>query len=302
MDTKLKTISVCNATSGHWILSAIKNNFKIVKAYEIYEKQFTETIKLNFPNIDFTNDFDKFIISKADIVCGSPPCIGLSAGNALNQNELHPANINILKFAIAVNKINPKIFVMEMVTNFLKSSFLLNKYLQILKNYKIKIYIINCINYANCQNRKRVLIYGINKSSKIEHKDIAPKRDKNINININFAYNFLKNNKHINKNENLNDYIIPQNTAGCWGHLKTEQSQLTRTIKPNKPCHTITGFAIKDIIHPNKKRFITLAETRVFMGIPVSYKYPKINKLKICKLIASGVPIGTLNRIFEGVK
>lgn len=145
------------------------------------------TLKINNPEIDVfcgditqkdTKDYivNAALASKADIICGGPPCQGFSmAGLRLTDD---PRNQLFKEFVEVVERVNPKIIVFENVEGLL--SFQGGKVYQAILQlfgeigYKTEGRTLMTNDYGVPQKRKRVIIICTKNNMDIEPKDLFP--------------------------------------------------------------------------------------------------------------------------------
>lgn len=139
---------------------------------------------------------------KLDMIIGGPPCQAYSyIGRARDKNRMVNDNRNFLyKYYVKfLKKFKPKIFIFENVPGILTAGG--GKYLDDMRNlmkkagYTTKIKILNTANFGVPQNRKRVILIGWNKNSKL---------------------NDYPNFKDVSRNYIVNDFLIglPKIKAG----------------------------------------------------------------------------------------
>ena len=124
-------------------------------------------------------------VKQLDLVVATPPCQGMSVANHKKGNELGRNSLVIESIKI-VRNLNPKFFVFENVSAFLKSictdvdgedkSIFEAIEANLAAKYSIESKIINLKNYGSNSSRTRTLVIGVNKSLKeITPLDIFPK-------------------------------------------------------------------------------------------------------------------------------
>ena len=140
----------------------------------------TITFKHNFRNakvhnIDITTFPDSQIEKEygdVDIIVGGPPCQGFSSANRWQKEIDDPRNKLFFEYIRFVQKIHPKIIMIENVRGLLTrdNGYAIKRIEEILgaEEYNIKYQILNASDYGVPQNRKRAVIVGIRK----DYKDI----------------------------------------------------------------------------------------------------------------------------------
>ena len=142
---------------------------QVVLANEII-KDTAETYKYNHPDSLMVNDDINNILESLDdyndidIVFGGPPCQGFSVAGKMDPND--ERSKLIFTFLDAIERINPKIFVMENV----KALGFLEKWENVRKKYLNRVwemgytcvpFILNATDYGVAQKRERVFFIGI---------------------------------------------------------------------------------------------------------------------------------------------
>lgn len=124
---------------------------------------------------------------KVDLIIGGPPCQAYSlVGRARSKTKMKGDSRNYLfvQYAEFLEKYNPKMFVFENVIG-LKSAreghYLKEmKKLFYEKDYDVKLFTLEAVNFGVLQNRKRIIILGWQKNKKIDLPDLESiKMDKN---------------------------------------------------------------------------------------------------------------------------
>ena len=104
-----------------------KEGFNIITCNEL-EKSISETYKHNYPNTniivgDITNPkikeelYDNFTDKECDVVLGGPPCVAYSMAGFRNSRD--PRGQLFKDYVEVVNKLKPKVFIMENVKGIL---------------------------------------------------------------------------------------------------------------------------------------------------------------------------------------
>ena len=103
------------------------NKFNILCANEL-EEEIAKTYKYNYPNTncivgDITNSnikneiYNNFLENNCDIILGGPPCVAYSMSG--NRNSRDPRGLLFNDYVEIVNKLKPKLFIMENVKGIL---------------------------------------------------------------------------------------------------------------------------------------------------------------------------------------
>lgn len=194
--TKLKVIDLF-AGCGGLSLGFKQASFEICSHLEIDEKC-CATLEINAsPNekvikADIT-EYKKYlrnlresIPKKIDGIIGGPPCQAYSiAGRNKEENNMDedPRNFLFESFDYLLNELKPNFFIFENVTGMLSAKpFGIDINEQINKSFNKSGYFVNA-NFKECvfdmseygipQKRKRVIIFGVKKSSHKNHQEIV---------------------------------------------------------------------------------------------------------------------------------
>jgi DNA (cytosine-5)-methyltransferase 1 len=103
----------------------------------------------------------------ADVVVGGPPCQGFSQLGTQDPND--PRNALWRSYVEAVQRISPKVFVLENVPAFLRSRQFAQLQLQTrsgaaLEDYVLEHEVVNAADHGTAQARRRALVIGRHKS------------------------------------------------------------------------------------------------------------------------------------------
>lgn len=176
--------------AGGLSLGFLQEGFHVKLANDI-EDVCIQTYKYNHPELpsdkliqgdikEIVDHIEEYITDDIDIVVGGPPCQGFSEANRQRVID-DPRNKLYKYFVRAVEKIAPKIVVMENVKGMLKvADQVVEDYenLRINKNgkefsYKVKYQILNSQDFSVAQSRER-LIYIAIRNDVMESKRICP--------------------------------------------------------------------------------------------------------------------------------
>lgn len=150
---------------------------QVLVANEIM-KEASETYRENHPNTKLINaDINEVIdtfsqYNGADLVFGGPPCQGFSVAGKMNPDDKRSKLI--FSYLDVVEKVHPKIFVMENV----KALATLEKWADVRQKYFARAneigyecfpFVLNATEYGVSQKRERVFFIGIPKEKFIEN-------------------------------------------------------------------------------------------------------------------------------------
>lgn len=157
-----------------------------------------------------------------DLIVASPPCQGYSNakqnGNGSKDNQNNNLSLKVIK---PIQLFKPKFFIIENVSNFLKSKEyeIIKKEL---KNYDFMELKINALNFIP-QNRIRAFIVGI----KIDLTNMWSNKIYNLKINL----LKLQNKKFNDENDNLINYLIDKDLDHVYKPLPPNAK-----LRKNKNC------------------------------------------------------------------
>lgn len=305
---KIKLIDLFSGAGG-LTLGFVENNFEILETIEIW-KPALDTYNYNFNTSatpkDITDDrlrenIAKIWKNKTDLIIGGFPCQGYSIAGKRNPND--PRN-KLYKFTIdMINKIKPKVFVLENVKGLLSFKdkdgvLIINKIKKELEkiNYFSDWVLLDSSNFGVPQKRERVIFIG----SIFENKDKVEKcidrlkghKSKKITVydaisdledkeeDFNFNHIFTRHNKEMIKkikNTKSGDSVM-KNFSDAFRRLYYDKQ--SPTVKENHG-----GVHV----HPIKNRVLTPRELARLQSFPDWFLF-KSNKSNILKQIGNAVP------------
>lgn len=268
------------STYGHWTQSLLNAGYDVLWHWQpnIVDKSKINLVSQdihtkNFPNIPFA------IGETPDIICGSPPCIGLSKANP-NASPTHEANRHIISFAKQVAHMKPQYFLMEMVPGLLTAKDLLQEYMNILHEYSIEQKVFDCSKYGAACIRKRLYLFGsrFDKTNALETLKQIP------HANVVDIIGHLETTTNVNDKTEVYDH---SGRKGIFGAIE----KMNMILCPDGVMYTIVGGSTRAVFHYNRKRLISVTECKLLMGFPEAYYIPQSNLSQKTVIIASGVDI-----------
>lgn len=205
---------------GGMDVGAQQAGFQTVVASEL-NKHACSTFRKNHPTVELVEgDIDDKMeeicnYEDIDLVFGGPPCQGFSVAGKMSPND--PRSKLVFSFCDAVERINPRIFVLENV----KSLGLLAKFESVRSEiirrmreagYETSFFVLNSRDYGVPQNRERVFFIG----TKTEIKPIK------INCVEKYKSDALT----------LREAIIHLGPAGSQGNPNLTKAKITLAEKP----------------------------------------------------------------------
>lgn len=268
-------------------------DFKHVFACES-DKYAVQSIKANYlPEViyDDITTRDHALLPDIDMyVCGFPCQPFSSMGNKLGTND--PRG-NIMNHCIEVIKLKlPDFFILENVKNFKyidksKPYNYLTETLNEIGFYDVYIDLLNTKHYGLPQNRERLFIIGIKKSTnKVyntpERKEMIPLDDIILDKTIRCSAvpkTILKKLEMINFEEN---YIL---CCDSYSKMKGLSSTLTKS-------------GCKYMFHSTYKRYLLPEECLLLQGFPRDFKNV-VGDNKLCNQIGNSMSVNVLMEIFK---
>ncbi|MGW2415927.1 DNA cytosine methyltransferase [Streptomyces tubercidicus] len=151
--------------------------FESVAAVE-FDKSAASTYAANFPTAKVhagdIADWDPGDFTDAEVILGGPPCQGFSGLGKEDPDD--PRNLLWQEYKRVVEKVSPKIFVMENVDRFLRSPQFEDLQRAVnhgeFSNYTLRVKILNSADYGVPQARRRVIVIGTrNDLPPVEHPE-----------------------------------------------------------------------------------------------------------------------------------
>jgi DNA (cytosine-5)-methyltransferase 1 len=270
----ISTFSGCGGSS----LGYKYAGFNVITAIDFNENAIN-TYKLNFPNLNvlfedinkiesqYLLNINNLKLGELDILDGSPPCQGFSIAGKRNINDIR--NQLYKQFCRLINELQPKCFIMENVSGMIKSKMQLI-FVEILKElkslgYKVKVKLLNSVNYGIPQIRQRLIFIGIRSDINIEYQ--YPKPFKNI-ITIKESIKDLKDIGLIQK-LSLSRLNVYKNTK--IGSKFINCGFNTIKVDFNKLSNTITKHV--NLVHPYESRYLSINEIKRIQSFPNDFQF-----------------------------
>jgi DNA (cytosine-5)-methyltransferase 1 len=315
-------IEVCSGAGG---LSTgfINKNFKPMLLND-FDKICCKTLELNHNNCNIIKgsfveiDFTKY--KGIDILMGGVPCQSFSqAGKRKGLDD--PRGNLLLEFIKIVDKIEPKIFLIEnvkgLITHDEGNTFnsIINTITE-LNKYKIYHKVLNANDYGVAQKRERLFIIGVH--NKIKKKFKFPKKLENKPILKDVLINVPKSEglQYSEEKKKIMD-LVPQ--GGCWINLPEEIQKsymkqsyyssggkrgIARRLSMNEPSLTLTTSPCQkqtERCHPTETRPLNIKEYSRIQSFPDNYIFSG-SILQQYKQIGNAVPVKLAEEIAEAIK
>jgi len=311
---KINVISLFSGSGGLDLGFTKTGKYKIIFAND-FNKYACETYIKNIGNhiiCDDIRNLDK--IPYGDIIIGGPPCQGFSTANPLRSFD-DPRNKLFKEYGRIINKIKPKMFLMENVSGMvtMEKGKVFNLIKKELSNYGYTLFdkILNARDYGVPQNRKRVFIIGVRND--IKKKFIFPSKTHN-------KSNYITTEKVLYKSINKNDFnhkigklselnskrikYIPEGGSmkDCPPelHNNSDLKRAMRRLHRKKESYTIVHNNCDHYYHPTENRRITIREMARLQGYPDDFIFLG-SKSEQSRQVGNSVPIGLGEVLSESI-
>jgi DNA (cytosine-5)-methyltransferase 1 len=204
---------------------------------------------------------------RIDVVLATPPCQGISVINhKKNSTEIH-RNSLVVESIEVINKIKPRIFLLENVMAFQKTicttpdgrNIAIGDYVResLGQDYIITGRIINLMNYGSNSSRTRTLMIGIDKTyrNSITPYDIYPEFEKETTLRE-VIYNFPRLEwGEISKDDFYHAFRTYDPKMRSWIHDLKEGESAFDNIDPKKRPHSIKDGKYVENIRKNRDKY-----------------------------------------------
>ena len=319
---ELKFIEVCSGAGG--LSSGFIHEKFIPILLNDYDKTCCDTLKKNHVDVEVKHgsfiDINFDIWKNVDVFMGGVPCQRFSqAGKREGLND-ERGNL-IMEFIKIVNKINPKVFLIENVKgltthdggNTLKKII---ETIEKLNKYKIYYKVLNANDYGVAQKRERLIIVGVSKKIKkiFEFPKIDEKKmvleDVLQNVPASEGYTYTDEKRKMME-------LVPQ--GGCWVDLPTDIQKkymkksyesgggkrgIARRLAMDSPSLTLTTSPCQkqtERCHPIETRPLNIKEYMRIQSFPDNYIFTG-SIAKQYKQIGNAVPVKLAERIAQCIK
>ncbi len=245
--------------------------------------------RTEFPIFHSINTIDSHGIDSKiqipNVMIGSPPCkrFSLLAVRKKDRLDFDPNELEYIKFLKAVDKLQPKAFVLENLVS-IKKHFEWNNYLGepilsevgskdyilSLPEYEVQSFVINSVDCNVPQKRKRLYVVGVQKSL-VEHgfPHISPQSCETERT-VGEAFKDLTGvpNMEVSKHsqKRIDGFAALKEGASYYG------TQNNKRIHIDRPGPTITSHRTQ-YVHPLEPRTLTVRETSRLMGFPDTFEF-----------------------------
>ncbi len=303
--------------------------FRAIGAVEI-DRDAASTYRANFGQHMYQGDIADWLnqesLPEADVVVGGPPCQGFSNLGLRRTND--PRNGLWRQHARAINRIRPRVFVMENVPDFLRSAQFRSMIAEtgrggLLEEYDISSEVLDASQYGAAQRRRRALVIGRRRDqpglgfpspttvdapvtvrtvllgvprrvTKVAlPREEGPYSSRELHLTRRFEEISLRRFAAIPEGGNRFD-IHPDDLAPCWRNHRSGSGDVMGRLRWDQPSVTIRTEFYKPekgrYLHPTENRPITHYEAALIQGFPLDFKWFG-SKTSIGRQIGNAVPI-----------
>ncbi|RKR73484.1 DNA (cytosine-5)-methyltransferase 1 [Frondihabitans australicus] len=297
-----------------------------------------KTYAANFGDHVFSGDIRDWLRGElpasADVVIGGPPCQGFSALG--KQNPLDPRNVLWREYVHALERMQPKAFIIENVPQFLRSPQFEDLKKEVrpdggLANFEIEPFVLNAAEYGVPQTRRRVFVIGRQRglpplgppptsirratvedafeglARRVVDTELPPDRalrrgpylTTELHLTRNPTDTSIRRYRAIPPGGNRNDLPDELSTPG-WRKHKSGSGDVMGRLWFDRPSVTIRTEFFKPekgrYLHPTEHRPITHLEAARIQGFPDDFRWYG-SKTQIAKQIGNAVPVSLASAI-----
>lgn len=277
-----------------------------------WDNNAVETFRLNFPDVPvYHGDICKLSVEEClrlagiepgqlDLLDGSPPCQGFSTAGKRIMDD--PRNQLFREYVRLLRGLKPKVFVMENVSGMVKGKMKLI-FVEVLKElkasgYRVSARLMNAMYFNVPQSRERMIFIGVREDLGIEPshpraetKSISPKiaftdcPDDEIKV----LPDWLKRAARCMEAGNYSG----DNAGRAFQKVRGNQasSHNTKLLSWDRTSCTLVKeeISVTGIIHPNRERYLTVAEMKRIASYPDRFQLIGKRKDKVSR-IGNSVP------------
>jgi|SRR5690554_1079866 len=314
---KYKVLSLFSGSGGLDLGFLATGKFKVVFAND-FNTEACKTYSYNIGDHIVCGDIaDLKSFPEANVIIGGPPCQGFSTANPARSFE-DPRNQLFKEYARIINKVQPKVFLMENVSGMVTMQK--GKVFELIKKelsncgYTLYDKLLNAKDYGVPQSRRRMIIIGVRND--ITKKFTFPEAthfEENYNTvgQALFGKSINENNQNhkIGKLTDLNLKRLKHIPEGgsmkdCPPelHNNSDLNRAMRRLSREKISPTIVHNNCDHYYHPTELRRITIREMARIQGYEDDYIFFG-SKSEQSRQVGNSVPVGLAKaiakRIFE---
>lgn len=309
--TVVSTFAGCGGSSLGYSMAG----YRELLAVE-WEEHAAAVFSMNFPEIPVhVGDIAKVDpavlglgVGELDVLDGSPPCQGFSTAGLRNLDD--PRNQLFREFVRLLTAWQPKVFVMENVTGLVKGSArpIFVEILAELKaaGYRVIVRMLDASLLGVPQARKRMIFVGVRNDLGLDPVHPKP-RYPVVTVRQAFAYM----NDMSARRAYFGSETFKFTLAGAIGQGEGGNKVLERVGKKgnyfslirlgwDKPSGTVCKNST--MLHPEKARLITAAETARLQSFPDQFQWGSASHMKITARIGNSVPPLMMRAIAETIR
>jgi DNA (cytosine-5)-methyltransferase 1 len=305
--TVISTFAGCGGSSLGYSMAGFRESLAVE-----WDDNAVETFKLNFPDVpvyhgdiahlsvDRVFELTGLSTGELDVFDGSPPCQGFSTAGKRNlhdsRNQLFHEYVRLLR------GLKPKMFVMENVSGMVKGKMKLI-FAEIMRElkasgYRVSARLMNAMYFQVPQSRERMIFIGVREDLNIEpnhpkaqSREITPRKAL-MNIaddDIRECSGWLKQAAHLMYPGNYSE----RHAKRAFLHIKGQSagSLNTKLLSWDRVSCTLVKSEISEtgIIHPDRERYLTIAEMKRIGSFPDPFQFIGERKQKVSR-IGNSVP------------
>ncbi len=314
--TVISTFSGCGGSSLGYKLAGGD-----VRLAVEWDDNAVETYRLNFPDTPiYHGDIAKLTVEEClklsglkpgelDILDGSPPCQGFSTAGKRNIDD--DRNQLFREFVRLLDGLMPRAFVMENVSGMVKGKMRLVfvECLQALRasGYRVRARVLNAMYFNVPQSRKRLIFVGVRND--LETEPSHPKAGGRPNTFREAVRGCQRDTEERLLKPHVTIYAKMH--MGGWSTDSVRWLQVHGSIAGcmslkwaswDKPIGTITRseISLTGIIHPDRKRYLSLSECKRCSSFPDRFKFT--DRKQGIQRIGNSVPPNFMRAIAEHVQ
>lgn len=277
-----------------------------------WDQNAVDTFRLNFPDVQiYHGDIAKLSVEEVlrltglkegelDVFDGSPPCQGFSTAGKRELTD--PRNQLFREYVRLLCGLKPKVFVMENVSGLVKGKMKLI-FAEIMRElkasgYRVSARLMNAMYFNVPQSRERMIFVGVREDLQVE--PVHPKAmglgitpriafENCPSDEIRYCSDWLKDAARTIEAGNYNHQSVENSFLRVKG--KSAGSQNTKLLSWDRTACTLVKSEIAEtgIIHPNRDRYLTIAEMKRIASFPDGFQMIGERKDRVSR-IGNSVP------------
>lgn len=251
-----------------WEVTGIDINPWSARIFELNEIGTGITADLSIENVEKTLEM---VSHKFDVVMGGPPCRPWSNLNLKKRRYDHEDHELLYSFFHIVKIMKPKIFVLENVPP-LASDPILKRLIVRMKEYTIAMRTVRYSAWGAATSRKRLFVIGtfenfVDPSEIFKRLDMLKKQPSTFREVAGYLWNMQRGEEYDHE----------------WPDLKTIDKYLEKyrnrkfgwfMVDPDRPVPSFGNIMKTYVLHPSRKRVLSIKEAMLIMGFDRNYRFP----------------------------